>query len=106
MFFIAYAFKGQVHVFAGRVKNLQEECNIEIFLCPVLDSGYSKFWGKLVVRLNQASSTTKTSNTFNNENLDEASIKSIFWKKSASPSVFWGHLKQKGVTINISRAPG
>ena len=40
MFFIAYAFKGQVHVFAGRVKIdckslvLQDKCNIEIFLSP------------------------------------------------------------------------
>ena len=38
MFFIAYAFKGQVHVFAGRVNIvmsliLQDKCNIEIFLC-------------------------------------------------------------------------
>ena len=29
-FFIAYVFKGQVHVFAGQ----QEKYNIEIFLCP------------------------------------------------------------------------
>ena len=33
MFFIAYAFKGQVLVFAGWVKIvLQDKCNIEIFL--------------------------------------------------------------------------
>ena len=49
MFFTAYtfkgqvhvAFKGQVHVFAGRVKIvkslvLQDKCNIDIFLSPVL----------------------------------------------------------------------
>ena len=40
MFFIAYALKGQVQVFAGRVKNckslvLQDKCNIEIFLSHV-----------------------------------------------------------------------
>ena len=39
MFFIEYAFKGQVHVFAGRVKlkslALQGKSNIEIFLSPV-----------------------------------------------------------------------
>ena len=39
MFCIAYAFNGQVHVFAGRVKIgksfvLQYKCNIEIF-CPL-----------------------------------------------------------------------
>ena len=39
MFFIAYTFEGQVHVFAGRVKIvnalvLQDKCNIEIFLSP------------------------------------------------------------------------
>ena len=34
-FFIAYAFKGKVHVFAGQVKVLQDKCNIEIFLSPV-----------------------------------------------------------------------
>ena len=38
MFFIAYAFKEQVCVFAGRVKIvglvLQDKCNIEIFLSP------------------------------------------------------------------------
>ena len=36
MFFIAYAFKGQVHVFAGQVNIvmslvMQDKCNIEIF---------------------------------------------------------------------------
>ena len=39
MFFIAYTFKGQVHVFAGRVKIksriLQDKYNIEICLSPV-----------------------------------------------------------------------
>ena len=40
MFFIAYAFNGQVHVFVGRVNQyckslvLQDKCNIEIFLSP------------------------------------------------------------------------
>ena len=40
MFFIAYAFKGQVHVFAGRVKIVSHLscmtnlCNNEIFLSP------------------------------------------------------------------------
>ena len=39
MIFIAYTFKGQVHVFAGRVKIvkslvLQDKYNIEIFLSP------------------------------------------------------------------------
>ena len=35
MFFIAYAFKGQVHVYAGWVKICkQDKCNIEIFLSP------------------------------------------------------------------------
>ena len=35
MFFIAYAFKGQVPVFAGWVKIvLQDKRNIEIFLSP------------------------------------------------------------------------
>ena len=38
MFFIAYTFKGQVHVFAGQVNIvtfvLQDKCNIEIFLSP------------------------------------------------------------------------
>ena len=41
MFFIAYTFKGQVHVFAGWVNIvslvLQDKCNIEIFLFPVID---------------------------------------------------------------------
>ena len=45
MFFIAYTFKGQVHVFAGRVKILSENCkslvlqdkrNFEIFLAPCM----------------------------------------------------------------------
>ena len=40
MFIIAYAFKGQVHAFAGQIKNckslvLQDKFNIEIFLSPV-----------------------------------------------------------------------
>ena len=46
IFFIAYAFKGQVHVFAGWVKIvkslvLQDKCNIEIFfsLRPFLIQG-------------------------------------------------------------------
>ena len=40
MFFIAYAFKGQAHVFAGRMKIvsrslvLQDKRNIEIVLSP------------------------------------------------------------------------
>ena len=38
MFFIAYTFKGHVHVFAGQVKIevtvLQDKCNIEIILSP------------------------------------------------------------------------
>ena len=38
MFFIAYAFKGQVHVFAGRVKIVSHSCcrtsTILIFLFP------------------------------------------------------------------------
>ena len=34
MFFIAFTFKGQVHVFA--VKTVQDKCNIEIFLSPAL----------------------------------------------------------------------
>ena len=39
MLFIAYAFKGQVHVFTERVGNyksliLLDKCNIEIFLSP------------------------------------------------------------------------
>ena len=41
MFFIAYAFKGPVHVFCRKNENckslvLQYKCNIEIFLSPVL----------------------------------------------------------------------
>ena len=40
MLFIAYTFKGQVHVFAGRVKIkslvLQDKRNTEIFLSPVI----------------------------------------------------------------------
>ena len=36
MFFIAYAFKGQVHVFAGRVNIVQDKYNIENFLPPVV----------------------------------------------------------------------
>ena len=42
MFFIAYTFKGQVHVFAGQANckslGLQDECNIEIFLSPTPSS--------------------------------------------------------------------
>ena len=47
MFFITYTFKGQVHVFAGRVKIVRENCkslvlqdkrNFEIFLSPVCKS--------------------------------------------------------------------
>ena len=34
MFFIAYTFKGQVHVFARQVKILSDKCNIEILLSP------------------------------------------------------------------------
>ena len=41
MFFIAYAFKGQVHVFAGsgncKSLVLQDKYNIEIFLTPGSD---------------------------------------------------------------------
>ena len=42
MLFIAHAFKGQVHVSAGREKNckslvLQDKCNIEIFLSPAIE---------------------------------------------------------------------
>ena len=36
MFFIAYTLKGQVHVFACKSLVLQDRCNIEIFLSPVL----------------------------------------------------------------------
>ena len=45
MFFIAYAFKGQVHVFACRTSEnckslvLQDKCNIEIFLSAELVLG-------------------------------------------------------------------
>ena len=38
MFFIAYAFKGQVHVFAGRVKIVSHSSTIEIFLSPAYES--------------------------------------------------------------------
>ena len=43
MFFNAYIFKRQVHVFAGPVTEnwkslvLQDKCNIEIFLSPLGD---------------------------------------------------------------------
>ena len=42
MFFIAYTFKGQVHVFE-RCKSLilQDMCNIEIFLSPDITSYFS-----------------------------------------------------------------
>ena len=51
MFFIAYTFKGQVHVFVGRVKIVRENCkslvlqdkrNFEIFLSPVFKSSVSQ----------------------------------------------------------------
>ena len=40
MFFIVYSFKGQVHAFAGQIKNcksliLQDKSNFEIYLSPV-----------------------------------------------------------------------
>ena len=55
MFFIAYAFKGQEHVFAGQVKIvshlscsknckslvLQDKCNIEILLSPAVYRTYT-----------------------------------------------------------------
>ena len=50
MFFIAYAFKRQVHVFAGRVKIVSHSScgtsaidDIEIFLSPVPRIPLSKF---------------------------------------------------------------
>ena len=46
MFFIAYTFKGQVHVFARRVKIvslvLQDKYNIEIFFSPANAHFYYK----------------------------------------------------------------
>ena len=50
MSFIAYAFKGQVHVFAGRVKIfckslvLQDKCYIEIFLSPASCYNWATTW--------------------------------------------------------------
>ena len=40
MFFIAYAFKGQVHVFAGRVKIVSHSSSSEKILSP--DTGISQ----------------------------------------------------------------
>ena len=51
MFFIAFAFKGQVHVCAGQVNVLQGKCNIENFLSPVKDSWFEPYWRHCVVPL-------------------------------------------------------
>ena len=57
MFFIAYSFKGQVHVFAGRKMYdenckspvLEDKCNIKIFLSPdILDIRASVYAYKTV----------------------------------------------------------
>ena len=46
MFFIAYAFKGQVHGFAGHCKSLvqHDKCNIEMFLSSVYNVLYAALW--------------------------------------------------------------
>ena len=51
MFFIAYAFKGQVHGFAGRVKSVNHSsCRASTklkYFCPLADSSAQNFKGGL-----------------------------------------------------------
>ena len=48
MFFIAYAFKGQVHVFAGRVKIVSHSScrtsSILKYFCPLVSSALDLYW--------------------------------------------------------------